>query len=109
MYLLAATFSEVLPTTSSAEERESASTSQIPDIETLSRPDLDKNEFVLRVVHLTGDQLAKLAEEWLALTQEQTREAARFIIEISKAPPTQDECLREQLNEALKLRNLQFR
>ena len=107
--LSAATFSAVLPTASFAQEGESASTSQSPDIETLGRPDLDKSEFLLRIVHLTGDQLAKLAEEWLALTQEQTREAARVNIELSKAPPTQEQSLREQLNEALRERNLQFR
>ncbi len=107
--LWAAIASAVLPTASFAQERESASTSQIPDIETLSRPNVDKNEFLLRIVHLTGDQLAKLAEEWLALTQQRTREVARINIELSKAPPEQAQTFQEQMHEALSERNLQFR
>lgn len=89
----------------SAQDEPESSPGSSALIQKLTDPQISSQEIKLRLLHLTKDELAELAKEWLAITRTSVQSAADANIALSAAEGPAAQGLRSDLETKLRERN----
>lgn len=74
----------------------------------LTDPTVGIDDFVLLLIPMTGDELAALTDEWLAIVKEATADLVRLQIALTSADGTDADAARDALPERTEARNQLF-
>ncbi len=88
-----------------AQDMTAAPSEQPSLVQQLLDPEITDQVFKLRMLHLTKDELAELAKEWLEITRESVKQAADLNIAVATGSGPALESLRTDLTKRLHRRN----